>query len=151
MSPKTKSAAVSALILFLLAVAAFFLNRPESIDRTLRPALSIPAEVTDDRTKDDHLDESPGFASHSKFVQHYKKHGHEFGNISQEEYLRQARVLRDAPAGEDILEFTRVDGVVTRFARSNGAFIAFNRDKTIRTYFRPNDGEAYFHRQAKRR
>ena len=59
--------------------------------------------------------------------------------------------LRDAPAGGPILEAVRRgDGVVTRFDRDNGAFIAFNRDRTIRTFFKPNDGERYFHRQAAR-
>jgi hypothetical protein len=30
------------------------------------------------------------------------------------------------------------------------AFLAVNRDGTIRTFFKPNDGEAYFRRQASR-
>jgi len=91
-----------------------------------------------------------GFASRGKFLQHYEKHGAEFGAISREEYLRQAQILRDRPAGGDILEIVRNDGVITRFDRKTGAFLAFNRDLTIRTYFKPNDGERYFARQSKR-
>ena len=34
--------------------------------------------------------------------------------------------------------------------RSTGAFVAFDADSTIRTFFKPNDGEAYFERQARR-
>ena len=34
--------------------------------------------------------------------------------------------------------------------RSSGTFLAFNPDLTIRTFFKPNDGESYFHRQSKR-
>ena len=30
----------------------------------------------------------PGFRSREQFDEHYAKHGHEFGNISQQEYLR---------------------------------------------------------------
>jgi pyocin large subunit-like protein len=52
--------------------------------------------------------------------------------------------------GGEILEIRRSDGVVTRFDRTAGAFIAFDPDGTIRTYFRPNDGERYFRRQAAR-
>jgi pyocin large subunit-like protein len=91
-----------------------------------------------------------GFATRRKFLDHYEKHGAEFGLISQEEYLRQAQILRDSPAGGDILEAVRADGVITRFDRKTGAFLAFNPDLIIRTYFKPNDGERYFRRQSKR-
>src|SRR5882672_9540025 len=91
-----------------------------------------------------------GFATRGKFLEHYEKHGAEFGQISREEYLRQAQILRDSPAGGDILEAARVEGVITRFDRKTGAFLAFNPDLTIRTFFKPNDGESYFRRQSKR-
>jgi pyocin large subunit-like protein len=91
-----------------------------------------------------------GFATRRKFLDHYEKHGAEFGSISREEYLRQAQILRDSPVGGDILEVKRADGVITRFDRKTGAFLAFNPDLTIRTYFKPNDGEKYFRRQSKR-
>ncbi|MBL8960165.1 MAG: hypothetical protein JNJ98_09950, partial [Gemmatimonadetes bacterium] len=66
-------------------------------------------------------------------------------------YLRLAQALRDTLPGGPILEARRPDGVITRFDRTSGAFLAFNRDGTIRTFFRPNDGEQYFRRQARRR
>jgi len=92
-----------------------------------------------------------GFASRQKMVDHYKKHGREFGTITMELYLRKAQELRDRPAGGPILESVRPDGVATRFDRESGDFIAFNRDGTIRTYFRPADGEAYYKRQLGRK
>jgi pyocin large subunit-like protein len=91
-----------------------------------------------------------GFATRRKFLDHYEKHGAEFGLISQDEYLRQAQILRDSPAGADVLEAVRADGVITRFDHKTGAFLAFNPDLTIRTYFKPNDGERYFRRQSRR-
>ncbi|MDX2029330.1 MAG: hypothetical protein SF339_01580 [Blastocatellia bacterium] len=91
-----------------------------------------------------------GFATRQKFLDHYGKHGHEFGAISREEYLRRAQELRDRPVSNDILESVRRDGVVTRFDKAGGAFLAFNADLTIRTYFKPNDGENYFRRQSRR-
>ena len=94
---------------------------------------------------------SVGFASHEKLQEHYHKHGREFGNVSLEEYLRAAQTLRDQAAGATIIEAVREDGVITRFDRESGAFIAFNRNGIIRTCFKPNDGEAYFRRQLKRR
>jgi hypothetical protein len=88
-----------------------------------------------------------GFASRQKMVDHYRKHGREFGAITMEMYLGRAQELRDRPAGGAILESVRPDGVVTRFDRESGEFIAFNRNGVIRTYFRPADGEAYYRRQ----
>jgi hypothetical protein len=49
-----------------------------------------------------------------------------------------------------VLEAVRTDGVVTRFDRASGAFLAFDRDLTIKTFFRPYDGERYYTRQLAR-
>jgi pyocin large subunit-like protein len=92
-----------------------------------------------------------GFASKQKMLDHYRKHGREFGSITMDQYLRKAQDLRDRPASGPVLESVRPDGVVTRFDRGSGDFIAFNRDGTIRTYFRPADGEAYYERQLRRK
>ena len=96
------------------------------------------------------LGDGPGFRSRKQFDEHYAKHGREFGNVTQGEYLRLAQELRDAPAGGPILEVVKSDGVITRFDRRSGAFGAYNSDRTIRTFFKPNDGERYFRRQAGR-
>ena len=91
-----------------------------------------------------------GFRTRELLAEHYRKHGEEFGRITMDEYLRGAQDLRDRAAGGATLEIVRDDGVVTRFDRSSGAFIAFGRSGVIRTYFRPRDGERYFRRQALR-
>jgi pyocin large subunit-like protein len=91
-----------------------------------------------------------GFRSRKQFDEHFQKHGREFGNITQAEYLRLAQDLRDAPVGGDILEAKKPGGVISRFDRRKGAFGAYNPDGTIRTFFVPNDGERYFRRQATR-
>jgi pyocin large subunit-like protein len=92
----------------------------------------------------------PGFRSAQQFNEHYEKHGREFGSITPADYLRLAQELRDAPVGGPILEAIKPGGVISRFDRRTGAFGAYNRDRTIRTFFLPNDGERYFVRQAKR-
>ena len=93
----------------------------------------------------------PGFRSRRQFEEHYAKHGREFGNISRQEYLERAQALRDAPAGGPILQAVTPDGIISRFDRRSGAFGAYNPDRTIRTFFIPNAGERYFHRQASKR
>jgi pyocin large subunit-like protein len=96
------------------------------------------------------LASGPGFRSKRQFDEHFEKHGAEFGKITQAEYLEKAQALRDAKAGGPILEAIKKGGVVTRFDRRSGAFGAYNPDRTIRTFFIPNAGERYFHRQATR-
>jgi pyocin large subunit-like protein len=91
-----------------------------------------------------------GFRSRKQFDEHFQKHGREFGAITQAEYLRLAQELRDAPVGGPILEAVKPGGVISRFDRRNSAFGAYNPDRTIRTFFIPNDGERYFRRQATR-
>src|SRR5258706_16239025 len=92
----------------------------------------------------------PGLRTRRQFDEHYQKHGREFGTISQQEYLRLAQALRDAPAGGRILQAVKPNGVITRFDRRTAAFGAYNPDGTIRTFFIPVDGERSFHRQARR-
>jgi len=91
-----------------------------------------------------------GFASAERLDEHYRKHGREFGHVSKQRYLRLAQALRDRPAGGLVLEAVRKDGVITRYDRGSGAFIAFDRDGTIRTFFRPARGDAYFRSQLSR-
>ena len=91
-----------------------------------------------------------GFADQRRLDEHFEKHGAEFGRITKQDYLRQAQLLRDAKAGGPILEAVRRDGVITRFDQHTGAFIAFSANGVIRTFFRPNDGERYWRRQAER-
>jgi hypothetical protein len=93
----------------------------------------------------------PGFRSRRQFEEHFAKHGAEFGRISPQQYLTLAQELRDAPAGGPILEARTPEGIISRFDRRTSYFGAFNPDRTIRTFFIPNDGERYFRRQARKR
>ncbi len=116
------------------------------VTRTTAPDIAkeqSPAQLTNIRT-------DIGFRTRRNLEEHYQKHGREFGSISQDEYLRQAQTLRDIAAGGDVLESARADGVTTRFDRKAGTFLAFNQNLTIRTFFKPNDGERYFQRQLNR-
>ncbi len=94
--------------------------------------------------------EGVGFHSRERLEEHFRKHGSEFRAAAVQDYLHLAQALRDRPAGGDVLERVREGGVVTRFDRGSGAFIAFGADGVIRTFFKPNDGERYFERQAAR-
>lgn len=96
------------------------------------------------------VEQDYGFSSYEELREHYSKHGNEFGSITQDEYLRRAKALRDAPVGGNVLQIIRSDGRRTRFDRDTGNFLVFVSDGTIITFFRPSDGERYFNRQATR-
>ena len=96
------------------------------------------------------VEEGALVADARRLDEHFEKHGAEFGRITKQDYLRQAQLLRDAKVGDPILETVRRDGVTTRFDKQTGAFIAFNPNGVIRTFFKPNAGERYYRRQAER-
>ena len=133
----------TALLDVAVAVALFVMRdaAPAGPVGLPAPASTAPAPATPTSS-------SRGFRTQELFRDHYAKHGREFGNIPADEYLRQAQSLRDAPLSATVLEIRRKDGVVSRFDKATGSFIAFNADGTIRTFFRPADGENYFRRQA---
>ena len=138
------------LLTAALAAAAIFLYWTHVSDRGARDVVRSPA-VTDQRTPDTRgWGAGVGFADQRRLDEHYEKHGAAFGRITKQDYLHQAQLLRDAKAGDPILETVRSDGVVTRFDRQTGAFIAYNPNGVIRTFFKPNDGERYYRRQAER-
>lgn len=132
-------------------------NAPATRARPTPPSPSATAPAQDRPSIPEAATSSPagqrvGFRSPARLAEHYAKHGAEFGRVSEAEYLSLAQALRDAAVGDNVLEVVRSsDGVISRFDRTSGAFLAADADGTIRTFFKPNDGEAYFRRQARRR
>ena len=143
--------------LLVAVVLAFVMVRsrgtaPDSPQTTIPPPTTASPPLSPSAGVPPPAAPSVGFRSQARLEEHYSRHGAEFGRVTIEEYLHRAQALRDATVGGDVLEVVRpTDGVVSRFDRASGAFLAFDADGTIRTFFRPNDGEAYFRRQAKRR
>jgi pyocin large subunit-like protein len=67
---------------------------------------------------------------------HYLKHGYQFGQMTQEQYLQAAQNLLDAEPGGDILEKIRPDGDVEHYRVSTGEFAVMTKRGRIRTYFK---------------
>jgi hypothetical protein len=131
------------LLLAALAAGAIFVSWTHTAERGGHAVVLDTAQAQPSGA-------SVGFVDSRRLEEHYEKHGADFGHITKQDYLRQAQLLRDAKVGGPVLETVRADRVVTRFDRETGAFIAFNPDGTIRTFFKPNDGERYYRRQAER-
>ena len=154
---KLKSFLASIFFIAILAAIAYFLNRP-SLGSPSPPVHTDERGDTEVHNQQrrvnnstsrviDQTHSSIGFASRQKLIQHYQKHGREFGKINLEEYLNISQTLRDKPVSYDVLEYIRPDGIVSRFEKSTGTFVACNPNRIIRTCFKPNDGLAYFERQ----
>jgi hypothetical protein len=134
------------LIVAALAALSIFLYWSHVTERGQRLAAgSVAAPAAEARER-----ENVGFVDQRRLEEHFEKHGAEFGRVTRQDYLHQAQLLRDAPVGGPVLQTVRADGVTTRYDRQTGAFIAFNRNGTIRTFFKPHDGERYYRRQAER-
>jgi len=69
---------------------------------------------------------------------HYLKHGYQFGNITQEDYLENAKALLNTVPGDNVLEKTRSNGDILHYRVSTGEFAVMSGDGRIRTYFKTN-------------
>jgi pyocin large subunit-like protein len=140
------------LLAAALAATAIFFYWSHANERADRRAVreTVAADAHELQTPARSWGTSVGFVDQRRLDEHYDKHGAEFGNITRQDYLHQAQLLRDAEVAGPVLQTVRGDGVTTRFDRQTGAFIAFNKNGTIRTFFKPNDGERYYRRQAER-
>ncbi|MBI2263631.1 MAG: hypothetical protein HYU64_00435 [Armatimonadetes bacterium] len=75
-----------------------------------------------------------------KLSSHFKKHGHEFGYRTPEEYLEGARKLALLPTGGPILrgKGARRSGDIITYNRGTNEFLVVSRKGIIRTYFKPD-------------
>lgn len=87
------------------------------------------------------------FASQQKFDQHYKKHGSEFGNISQDEYLQKANDLINSQAPTLKTKQEKTDGDTCFYDTATNEFLVLSKKGVIRSFFCPSDGIDYFNRQ----
>ncbi len=84
------------------------------------------------------------FRSQELYNQHYEKHGNEFGEISQEEYLLLANKLF---VSSKALKKTESDGDYLFYDTDTNTFGVLSKDGFIRTCFKPDDGIDYWNRQ----
>jgi pyocin large subunit-like protein len=138
------------LLTAALAAIAIFLYWTHVSERGQRDVVRSAAATETAQLEARSFGPTIGFADQRRLDEHFEKHGAEFGRITKQDYLRQAQLLRDTKVGGPVLETVRRDGVVTRYDQQTGAFIAFNPNGVIRTFFKPNDGERYWRRQAER-
>jgi len=109
--------------------------------------ISVAQEATDAVATEGELNEVEQiyvFRNQDLFDQHYNKHGREFGEISQEAYLRLANVLFNSDVA---LKKTEADGDALFYDEASNTFGVLSQDGYIRTFFKPDDGLDYWNRQ----
>ena len=143
-----------ALVILLGITRARSFVPPADSPASVSPRAAVPADPVSTSPVDDETSQPRhpqiGFRTSELLDQHFRKHGREFHVKTAAAYLRLAQLLRDRPKSSDVLQFVRNDAVTCKFDRETGSFIAYDSDGTIRTFFRPTDGEAYFERQKSR-
>lgn len=87
------------------------------------------------------------FADDSSWIEHFEKHGHEFGYTTKEEYLQGANDVINNPSS--LHKYEAEDGDDCYYLQATNEFVVVSLEGEIRTYFKPDDGVAYFNRQMK--
>ena len=78
---------------------------------------------------------------------HYERHGPDFRSASADDYARQAWEFLQRAKDEGLpAKLDESDGTLRVFDPKTGAFAAYNRDGTTKTYFKPGSPD-YFARQ----
>jgi pyocin large subunit-like protein len=84
------------------------------------------------------------FRSFDLLDEHFEKHGRDMGFTSTEEYLAAANEVVYNTAS---LHKKQSDGDDVYFLQETDDLVVVSTDGYIRTYFRPEDGIAYYNRQ----
>ncbi len=80
----------------------------------------------------------------STLQDHFDRHGADFGATDPEDYALAAHALYLARGD---FQVKNDNGTLRVYDADTGAFGAYNRDGTTKTFFKPDDGQAYFDRQ----
>lgn len=94
--------------------------------------------------------EGATFASDESLNAHVKKHLGEYGDISVDEYVSNARALLQSSPSDDIMELRRSDGSVSKYRISTNDFVVSDNKWNIRTAFKPKDGIDYWRDELER-
>ena len=85
------------------------------------------------------------FSNEESLNSHFQKHGYEFGYTTKEQYLQGAIEVIENPSS--LKKTEAEDGDYVYYLQSTNEIVFVSPTGTIRTYFKPDDGIAYFNRQ----
>ncbi len=88
----------------------------------------------------------PAWGNPSSLPDHFARHGADFGATSPEDYARKAAEFLQRAKTEGLPAKLDPDGTLRVFDPKSGAFAAYNRNGTTKTFFKPGR-PGYFERQ----
>ena len=134
---KTKFARyLSAFLAVLMIAVGVLLSSLDSSEET--PVNSADGVVNAQQA-------SYNFSSQETLDSHFQKHGYEFGYTSAEQYLQGAIRVIENPAS--LKKTEAEDGDYVYYLQSTNEIVFVSSGGVIRTYFKPDNGIAYFNRQ----
>ena len=89
------------------------------------------------------------FQSASHLADHFNRHAAKLGFKTQRQYLNGARNLLSKRAGGSIQQFMSGDGWLFKYNSVTNEFVILSNKGTISTYFKPDNGIAYWNQQVK--
>ena len=82
-----------------------------------------------------------GFCNRRTRLDHYDRHGGDFGATRPEEYEQMADEFLGGPRDATTLECDAKHGAILRYDPKTNTFGSLNGDGRIKTYFKPRRGE----------
>ena len=133
------------ILLFLAAVLLIASNRlsaPEPSAPVDQPASQAALQA---ETASPAVDVGLHWGNPRTLQDHFDRHGADFQAADPADYARQAHAFYAARAQYQVK--TDLDGSLRVYDAQTNAFGAYNPDGTTKTYFKPDNGQAYFYRQ----
>ncbi len=133
------------------------ISAEQSSEEEIQPEVSADAASSTDSTQDETLEQATvseveqaptviyNFRKPEYLQEHFEKHGAEFGYTTAEEYLAGANRVVASP--EALHKQEAEDGDDVYYLESTNEIVFVSTSGYLRTYFKPNDGKAYFDRQ----
>ena len=78
------------------------------------------------------------FADEAKLLDHFKRHGSDFGSKIASEYEKQASKFLSGKKPPNVLEKIRSNGDIVRYNPTTDEFGVISKDGTLKTYFKPD-------------
>lgn len=156
-SGKWWAAAAAVLVLLIAGICIFQSGRlfernvPDRVPSAEAVADPSMAVVQTEPPHDENVGREQGpiyafyFRQAEYLQEHFEKHGAEFGYTSADEYLEGAN--RVIASSEALHKLEAEDGDDVYYLEATNEFVIVSTDGYLRTYFKPEDGKAYFDRQ----
>ena len=131
------------IILVAILAASWFFGAPKN-----QPSpTSAPVVTTESRAPSTSIGSTrQTWGRMETLADHFARHGRDFHARDPDDYAAQAAAFLQRAKTTGLPAKRDADGSLRVFDPATGAFAAYNRDGTTKTYFKPGSGD-YFDRQ----